>query len=366
VIMCDGFGPDYLAASAMPNLARWKETGLYKLVRGVMPSVTNANNASICCGTWPAVHGITGNSYWDARHGREEYMESATLLRAPTIFERAARHGIASALLSSKKKTTALLPRGANVVLAAESAPADWVARLGAAPGIYSREINYWLLRSAVDLLERRRDLGLLYIHTTDYPMHTWPPEAPESKDHLARLDALLGDAVAEAPDAAFVLTADHGMHHKSRCWDLKKACRNRGVAVRVAISAERDRYLQHHQGFGGTSWVYLEHPKDADRVAAVLSGLTGVEQVLSRADAARDYRLMPDRIGDLAVFADRDTVFGDLDQESEQLPASYRSHGSRYESDVPLFVSNAEGVPGPEFFEHNLDAARWLYQSRT
>lgn len=364
VVMCDGFGPDYLAASAMPTLADWRTTGLYRAVRGVMPSVTNANNASICCGTWPAVHGITGNSYWDARHRREEYMESAALVRAPTIFERAAKRGIASALLSSKKKTTALLPRGADVVLTAEAPSRDWIARLGPAPDIYSREINYWLFGAAIDLLTRRRDLGVLYIHTTDYPMHTWPPEAAESKEHLARLDALLGEAVSAAPDAAFLLTGDHGMHHKSRCWDLAKACRNRGLTLRVAISAERDRYLQHHQGFGGTSWVYLEHPRDADRVADALSGLTGVEAVLSRAEAARQYHLMPERIGDLAVFADRDTVFGDLDQEMESLPPSYRSHGSRHELEVPLFVFNATAAPAPEFFVNNFDLARWVYRS--
>jgi len=362
VVMCDGFGVDYFTASAMPTLARWKRDGLYKAVRGVMPSVTNANNASICCGTWPAVHGITGNSYWDARAGREEYMESAALLRAPTLFERAARHGVKSALLSSKKKTVSLLPRGADVVLTAEAPSPEWVTRLGPAPPIYSREINYWLLRGAIDLLQRRRDIGCVYVHTTDYPMHTWPPETPESKEHLARLDTLFADAMAAAPDAAFLLTADHGMHHKSRCWDLAKACFSRGVSVRIAISAERDRYLQHHQGFGGTSWVYLNRPRDAERAAAVLSRLPGVAEVLGRAEAAARYHLMGDRIGDLAVFGDRDTVFGDLDEEMEALTQEYRSHGSPSELDVPLFVFNAAGAPAAEYFGHNFDVARWLY----
>src|SRR5579863_7845949 len=53
VIMFDGFGPGYLAESKMPVLAQWKRDGIYKQVTGVMPSVTNANNASICCGAWP-------------------------------------------------------------------------------------------------------------------------------------------------------------------------------------------------------------------------------------------------------------------------------------------------------------------------
>src|SRR5260370_36129759 len=100
-IMFDGFGPAYLGESRMPVLAQWKRDGLYKSVMGLMPSVTNINNASICCGVWPEVHGITGNSYFDEKRGIEDYMESADLLLAHTLFERAAKQGVKSALLSS-------------------------------------------------------------------------------------------------------------------------------------------------------------------------------------------------------------------------------------------------------------------------
>ena len=49
-----------------------------------------------------------------------------------------------SVLLSSKKKTTTLLSAGTKVVLAGEVPSEDWTRRLGPAPDIYSREINYW------------------------------------------------------------------------------------------------------------------------------------------------------------------------------------------------------------------------------
>src|SRR6202142_219970 len=83
VIMCDGFGIEYLEQSKMPELARWRGHGLFRRVQCTMPSVTNTNNASICCGVWPDRHGITGNSYFDERSGREEYMETADLLLSP-------------------------------------------------------------------------------------------------------------------------------------------------------------------------------------------------------------------------------------------------------------------------------------------
>ena len=362
VVMCDGFGIEYLEQSRMPVLARWREQGLFRQVQSTMPSVTNTNNASICCGVWPEVHGITGNSYFDERTGREEYMETADLLLAPTLFQRAKKQGVKSALLSSKKKTTTLLAPGADLILAAETPTQDWVERLGPAPEIYSREINYWLMQAAIDLLKKRTDLGCLYIHTTDFPMHTWPPEAPESKEHLARLDQLLGKAAAAAPDAVFLLTADHGMNHKTHCWDLEKACAKRGAPIRIAISVDRDKYVKHHRGYGGVTWVYCNRPRDIDPVARVLSGLDGVESVLTRSEAVKRYHLMASRIGDLIVLGDRDTVFGELDAELEPLPAEYRAHGSLHEMNVPLVIYNADTRHSAEDFQFNWQLARWLF----
>jgi phosphonoacetate hydrolase len=189
-----------------------------------------------------------------------------------------------------------------------------------------------------------------------------WPPESELSRRHLAGLDALLGELSAAAPDAAILLTADLGMHHKGRCWDLEKACAARGVALRAAISAEQDKYLKHHRGFGGTAWVYLKSTRDSDRAAGVIEKLAGVQAVLTRTEAARRYRLMPSRIGELVVIGDHDTVFGGLDAEVEALPAEYRSHGGLDEAKVPLVVHNAAQAPGAAFFTSNVDLTRWIF----
>ncbi len=362
IVMCDGFGLDYFEESPMPTLKAWAAGGVFARAKGMMPSVTNCNNASICCGAWPSAHGVIGNSYLDPATGTEAYMEDASLVLAPTIFERAVKSGVRSALLSSKKKTVELLYRGTEIALTAEVPDGDWERRLGKAPPIYSREINYWLFAAALDILRNRPEIGLLYIHPTDYPMHMWPPQAPESQEHLARLDALLAEMAAAAPDAAILLTADHAMNFKSRSWDLEKALAERGAPVRIAISAERDKYVRHHQGMGGTAWIHLNAPQDEARVGAILTGLTGIERVLTRAQAAQEFNLMASRIGDLVVLGDRDTVFGSLDAATETLPKDFRTHGSLHETDIPVIVHNAPGAPPAGYFQHNLDLARWLY----
>jgi phosphonoacetate hydrolase len=363
VIMFDGFGPDYLAQSEMPTLRRWQREGLYKQVKGVMPSVTNANNSSICCGVFPKEHGITGNSYFDPSTGHEEYMETADLLLAPTLFEHAAKVGISSALVSSKKKTISLLGRGATIAITPEEAPAEWVGKLGPAPPIYSREINYWTVRAAIDILKHRPEIQCLYVHTTDYPMHTWAPETAESKEHLHTIDTLLGEASKAAPDAAFLLTADHGMNHKTRAYDLDKTLAAMGAPIRISISAERDRYVKHHLGLGGAAWVYLNRPEDQDKVKKALLGLSGVESVLTRDETVSRFDSYGSRIGDLCVFGDRNTVFGQMEQADSTLPSTYRSHGSMHELDIPLFVYNARSAPPADYFRHNVDLTRWLYR---
>ena len=365
--MMDGFGLDYFERSPMPVLKQMAKEGLYRPVECVIPSVTNVNNASICCGAWPERHGVTGNVWFDERMGREDYMESADFLRIPTLLERAAAEGVRSALLTCKKKTVHLLGRGAALALAAEEPPPEFERRYGKAPEIYSREINAWLWTVACDLLKRAPDLKVLYVHTTDYPMHAWAPDAVESQEHLATVDALIGEARTIAPDAAFFFTADHGMNFKTVCRDLKQACAARGFDLRYALSVEKDRYVRHHRTFGGIAWIYVHSPNDRDAAAEVLRTIPGVEKVLTREEAASRYHLMPERIGQLVVLGDRVTVFGELPagREEERLEASYRSHGSEYESMVPLVIWNCEAkLPPLTEFRNNHDLVKWAYRS--
>ncbi|MDQ3773320.1 MAG: alkaline phosphatase family protein [Pseudomonadota bacterium] len=149
----------------------------------MFPSVTNVNNASISCGAWPAEHGICANSYLDEENGQAAYMNSGDLIRVETLFQRAARCGVHTGLLSAKRKTLELFNKGVALAATAEDPPTDLVARHGQPPGIYSREINCWLWQAAVDLLNIRPDLQLMYVHTTDYPMHRCPLRHPRHRN---------------------------------------------------------------------------------------------------------------------------------------------------------------------------------------
>lgn len=361
VIMFDGFGMSYYKNAPMPFVKGIEQKGFFKEVSALMPTVTNLNNASICTGTFSDAHGITANSFLDST-GHEEYMESKELLMDPTLFEKLKQQGIQSALLSSKKKSIGLLSRGATIALSPETADSSWIARLGKAPSIYSADVNYWTMNAALDMLKNQRDIRCLYIHTTDYPMHMWAPEDSNSINHLKRMDQYIAQLAKAAPDAIILITADHDLNHKDHCVDLEKTLAKKGVNIKMAISAERDKYLKHHRGFGGTSFVYLNAKTDEAEVRKALLEIKGVKTVISKKEAVAKYHLMPGRIGDLLVFSDSLTVFGTLEnREEENLPANYRTHGSEYELHVPLLIYNASQLPPASYFQYNKDLTTWL-----
>ncbi|MGP8050480.1 MAG: alkaline phosphatase family protein [Desulfobaccales bacterium] len=364
VALIDGLGSDYYEKSPMTVLHGMAREGFFRPVKAVVPTVTNANNVSVCCGAWPDEHGISANSYYDRAAGRAVYMNAADLIKTDTIFQRALKQGVQGALLTSKRKPVELFHRDTLLAVAAEAPPADFSERYGAPADIYSSEINEWLWSVAVDLLKTRPEIGVIYMHTTDYPMHMWAPEEAGSLQHLAKLDGLLGQAKKAAPDAAFFITADHGMNFKRRCWDLSRACAGQGLPVLFALSPERDYYIKHHRNFAGSAWVWVKKPSDLEMVRRICLGLEGVEEVITRDEAVSRFRLPGEYIGDLMVLGDRATVFGDLETPGEDLPGTYRAHGSLYESDVPLLIYNWNGdLPEAEYFRYNLHLTRFLFR---
>jgi phosphonoacetate hydrolase len=365
VVLLDGFGTDYYELSTMPTLKHWAKNGFYKRIQAVMPTVTNTNMAGLCCGAHADEHGITGNSYWDADSEQERFMSDGSLLTAATLFQRAARFGVRSILVSAKQKTVPLLKLGTALAVGSQDPPAELVKRHGKPPDIYSADVNYWVWRVAIDLIKTQRKVGLFFVHTTDYPMHKYAPESGESRGHLQQIDQYLAEAADADPDLAFFITPDHGLNAKATVLNLNMTLSRSGAPVRVAMSAERDQYPRHHSGFGGTSFIYLQSPQDTHKVIKVLRDLKEVAEILPRDEAARKYRLNPHRIGDLWVTAVKDVVFGHSRAEREPLARDYRSHGSLHERDIPCVIYRHAGQP-PDAGEitSNVDVCRCLYRA--
>ena len=356
IIMIDGFDPEYLDHCPTSNLRELARQGFLAEAKAVMPTVTNVNNVSLITASYPESHGITSNYWLDQETGSEFYMESADYVKADSMFKQAGKEGARSLLVTAKDKLRRLLSDGTTLSVSSEEPP-DWVVQLaGEPPAIYSLEVNQWVIDAARYMLAKEH-YDLVYLTTTDYAMHTYAPEQPESSKHLALLDEAIGRLVESLADVQVLITADHGMSSKSRLVHLPAELARHGIRAQ-AVPIIKDRYTVHHSNLGGCIYLYLEDGR-LDQALAVLRDVEGVDEALPRREAAQRFRLMASRIGDIMVLGAADVVFGDPDQVA--LPPTLRSHGSLHEERVPI-IGYGGDFAGFEFRE-NLDLGRFVFQ---
>ena len=378
VVVCvDGCEPDYLAqavaAGRMPWMKRTLSVGTALVADCVVPSFTNPNNLSIVTGAPPSVHGICGNFLFDAESGAEVMMNDPKWLRAPTILAALAAAGSSCAVVTAKDKLRRLLGHGMRgICFSSEHADAATEADNGVngvlelvgrpLPAVYSAELSEFVFAAGVALMRTRRP-GLLYLSTTDYIQHKHAPGTEGANAFYAMMDGYLDQL--DAMGCVIALTADHGMNAKTRMdgspdviylQDRLDAWIGAGKAR--TILPITDPYVVHHGALGSFATVYLpaaELAATKQRIAA----LRGIERVLTRTEAARDFELPADRIGDLVVVAERSVVLGTSASRHDLsgLDAPLRSHGGVSEQRVPLILNRRIAGIDTERRWRNFDA---------
>ena len=364
VICVDGCEETYLDVALtkgrMPSLARVLETGWRGSARGALPSFTNVNNAAIVTGMPPSVTGLSGNFFLDPDTGEEVMMNSAAFLRCDTILAAAAQAGRKVAMVTAKEKLRDLLSPGLFVegvigmAFSSEKAAEaqeethginDVEALAGNTPTFYSGEASVYVLRAGVALVEANR-ADFLYLSLTDYIQHKFAPEEEGALEFYEALDEQIGRLVDLG--CRLGVTADHGMNAKSdeegkpRVIYLEDALSEQfGDGFKV-ICPITDPYVVQPGALGSYVTVHLEDPSRATEIAGWLRGLDGVTEVLEKAEAAASLELPADRIGDLVVMSAADTVLGRSPKyhDLSQLDRPLRSHGGRFETQVPFIFS--------------------------
>lgn len=345
VFCLDGLDPDYLEDAFARALApRLAELCLLE-GRSQLPSFTNPNNLSIVTGATPAVHGLPGNQYLGP-DGREVQLDQPDQLRAPSIHAAFAAAGVPVLAVTTKEKLRRLLASGDVPCVSAELADEQSLPGLGCfaselvdrpKPAIYDWDCSHYALELGLALADRL-DVQLLYVSLTDAVQHAAAPGEKMSDRYLVLLDELVGRYL----DAGWRLglVADHGMNAKPDVRYLGDVFAEAGLKARVVLPIT-DPYVVHHAALGSACWVHVAQD-DLDAAHSVLEAVPGVEEVLDRDRAAVELSLPSDRIGDLVVLGDRDTVFGKraIDHDLSTLRGPLRSHGGRHEQAVPILLS--------------------------
>ncbi len=362
VIVCvDGCEPAYLdaaiAAGVAPYLARMRKTGADLLADCVVPSFTNPNNLSIVTGAPPSVHGICGNYFFDRDLGQEVMMNDPKYLRAGTILAAFADEGAKVAVVTAKDKLRKLLghkmkgicfsSEKSDEATIEENGIDDVVNMVGMpVPSVYSAELSEFVFAAGVKLMESSRP-HLMYLSTTDYVQHKAAPGSPAANAFYAMMDGYL--AQLDALGATIVLTADHGMNDKHGADGSPNVIYLQDVLdewygpekARVILPIT-DPYVVHHGALGSFATVYAPDESTAAQWIERIKQVPGMESVLSRAEAAKRFELPPDRIGDIVVVSNRDTVIGTSASRHDlsALEVPLRSHGGVSEQRVPLICN--------------------------
>jgi len=331
--------------------------GYRGMVRGALPSFTNVNNSSIVTGVSPALHGISGNFFYDAARDQEVMMNSAEYLRAETILAAAAAAGRKTGVITAKEKLRDILSyKMTGIAFSAEKANQAKKETHGIedietltgykTPAIYSADASLFVLRAGVALIKKGL-ADFLYLSLTDYMQHTYAPETEESLAFYEAIDNELGNLL----DLGSIVgaTADHGMNAKIKADGspnvlfvenmLETQFGANGFRVICPIT---DPYVKHHGALGSYVVIHLNDKSIIDDVKDWLTKQEGITEVYDKATAVHILEQPEDRTGDLVVMSGRDVVLGRRPEyhDLSALDGTLRSHGGRYEEMVPILIS--------------------------
>lgn len=207
IIGCDGMSPNGVTNANTPNMHRLMKEGSYSLhARGVMPTSSSPNWASMIMGAGPEQHGITSND-WETNKFEIPPVAVGSGGIFPTIFGvlREQRPASTIACFHDWDGFGRLFERAAANIIENPNGPTNTI-----------REASEYL---------REQKPTFLFIHLdhVDGAGHKYGHGTPEYYAAVESADRLIGEVVKAAEDAGIwddtvvIITADHGgkgKHH--------------------------------------------------------------------------------------------------------------------------------------------------------
>ena len=196
----DGLSPEGIRRAGTPNLDRLKATGSWTFhARGVIPTLSSPNWASMISGAGPERHGVTSN---DWQPDRPDVPPVATGIDRifPTIVgePRRARADAAIGVFHDWDGFGRLVERGAATIVEHDNGPSLTVERARA-------------------FLARRPTLLLVHLDHVDHAGHDHGWLSPQYLAAVREADRLIGELVAAFraenlwDRTALIVSADHG-----------------------------------------------------------------------------------------------------------------------------------------------------------
>lgn len=206
VIGCDGFGSVGFTETNTPVLHRLMREGAYTLhARGVMPTSSSPNWASMIMGAGPEQHGVTSND-WETN----KFEIAPTAVGSGGIFPT-----VFGALRAQKT--------GAKIAVVHDWDGFGRLVEAGIPDILENHKGSTNTARRAVEVILKEKPT-FLFVHfdDVDHAGHTFGWKSPEYFQTVEQVDGLIGDVLAALTQAGIrdqtvvLMTADHGGKAKS------------------------------------------------------------------------------------------------------------------------------------------------------
>ncbi|WP_043440987.1 alkaline phosphatase family protein [Arthrobacter sp. L77] len=334
VLLLDIVGLTPTALTHMPRLSRLADGGWSAELSTVLPAVTCSVQSTMLTGLDPAQHGIVGNGWYFRDLGEIHlWRQHNKLVQGEKLWETARRTmpdyragnvcwwyamGMSTDLVVTprpiyhadgrKSPDAYVRPPSLHDELTGLFGDFPLFQYWGPTASIRSTE---WIARSTEHLLRTASlDLLMAYLPHLDYDLQRFGPTSPQAVEAAAALDAvlapLLDSALAHGVDV--VAVSEYGIEDAHRPVHVNRILR-REKLLEVYEQDGREQLdpwtsrafaVADHQ----VCHVYVADPADVPRVAALLRGVPGVDEVLDREAQAR-YGLDHERSGELVVVAE-------------------------------------------------------------
>ncbi|THD66674.1 alkaline phosphatase family protein [Robertkochia marina] len=322
-----------------PFLRSYIEKGSMARVRPVFPAVTCTAQSTYLTGRIPAGHGIVGNGwYFKEEYEVKFWRQSNRLVQGEKIWDvlRKEEAGFSCANLfwwynMYASADYSVTPRpnylaDGRKIPDVYSYPADLRDELqdslgqfplfkfwGPATDISSSE---WIAEAA-KMVDEKYDptLTFIYLPHLDYNLQRYGPDLNKVRKDLEEIDLLVKDLVSwyEKKEASILVLSEYGITPVSQPVHINRTLREHGF---LSVRTERGRELldagaseafavADHQA----AHVYVKHPENLGKVAALLNKLPGVESVWTGEERA-EIGLDHERAGDIVVSADANSWF--------------------------------------------------------
>ena len=283
VLSWDGVRHDYPERAQFPGLERMQAEGVRaRRLTPVYPSKTFPGHVSIATGTYPDVHGIVDNHFFDRGRGEFRYDDAAGWMTAEPLWIAAERQGVRAATYFWVGSASDW--RGAGVSYRVAPYDAD-----------RSEEEKVNRILAWLGLPEEQRPrLIMCYWAGADTEGHRYGPDSERIAKQLRGQDAQLLRLLAGIDELGLwsrltlLLVSDHGMTKTGRWLDVRGVLAEAGIGARV---------------FGDTlARIFLDDPDD---LADALGVLFAVQPAwaYAREQVPASWRVLhPGRTGDVLM----------------------------------------------------------------